>query len=155
MRQLITGIPILHPEDHKIKTSLTRELEIVVTRKIGPFVNITGLLAPEPSLETIRETEITGPFQLALLNPVTKERALQDDDWDTPTMLFKRVRRSNTLEASLRNGSVYEPSLQGAGDTEKAIWQPSASQVASPDTAPKEVEYQDDNGDAPTITFKT
>jgi hypothetical protein len=143
--QLITGIPILHPEDHKTKAAVTRGPDVVITRKLGPLVNITELLALEPSLETTRETEITGPFQLALLNPVTKERALQDDDWDTPTVLVKRVRRSNTLEGSLRNRSAYEPSLQGAGDTEKAIWQPSASQVASSGTAPKEAEYQDNN----------
>jgi hypothetical protein len=126
----------------------------VITRKLGPLVNITGLLVSEPSLEVARDTEITGPFQLALLNTVPKKPALQDNDWNTPTIRIKGGKMSDTFEANFRDLSVHEPSSQAAGDTKKGIWQPGASQAASSDTAPKKAKYRDDDWNTPTIQIR-
>ncbi len=149
--QLITGVPVLHPEDHKTRGAVTRGHSAVITRKLGPLVNITGLLVSEPSLEVARDTEITGPFQLASLNTVPEKPVLQDDDWDTPTIQIKRGKKSDTFEANYRDIFVHEPSSQAAEDTKKGMLQSGVSQTVSADTAPKEAKYQDDDWDTPTI----
>jgi amino acid transporter len=178
--QLITGIPILHPEDHKARAVVTREPDVVISRKLGPLVNITGMLASEPSLETMRGTEVsrklgpsaniagmlasepsletmrgtevTGPFLSALLNATGKKLEIQDADWNTPTIRVRKGKTSDTFEANLRELFARNPaSSQGAGDTKKVMWQPEAPRAASPDTAPKEAKHQDNDWDNPTI----
>ncbi len=91
--QLVTGIPILHPEDHKTKGTVTGVHNVVITRKLGPLVNITGMLALEPSSETAKETEVTGPFQVSLLKAALKKPEYQDKDWDTPTIRIHRGKK--------------------------------------------------------------
>jgi amino acid transporter len=149
--KLITGTPILHPEDHKTRAAVTRGPDVVISRKLGPLVNITGMLASEPSLETFRETEITGPFQLASLNAALKKSETQDDDWNTPTIRVKRGKTPDTFEANFKDLFARKPpSSQGAGDTKKGTWQPGASQASSPDTTPDYAKYQDNDWDTPT-----
>jgi hypothetical protein len=153
--QLITGIPILHPEDHKARVAVTRKPDVLISRKLGPLVNITGMLASDPSLEIVRDTEITGPFQSALLNASLKKSEIEDDDWNTPTIRVKRDKTSDTFEANLRDLFARKPpSSQGAEDTKKGMWQPGISRTAAPDIAPKDAKHQDNDWDTPTIRGK-
>jgi len=90
--RLVTGIPILHPEDHKTRGAIASGHEVLVTRKLGPLVNITGLLTLEPSSE-VAETEVTGPFQVSLLNAALNKPEYHGDDWNTPTIRVPKEKR--------------------------------------------------------------
>jgi amino acid transporter len=152
--QLITGIPILHPEDHKTRAAVTHRRDVVISRKLGPLTKITGVLVLEPSLEAADDTQITGPFQIALLNTVPKEPVLQDNDRDIPTTDLQRIKTDDTFEVNLRDLFLPDSSLQAAGNTEKATRHLGPSQTTVLDTVAQEPNCQDDDWDTPTVRVR-
>jgi amino acid transporter len=127
MRQLISGVPILHPENHKAKLTATPRFDVVVTGKLGPLVKITGLLPHDPSLEGAGDTENStwhrGPLLAASLETVPRKPVLQNNAKDALTTGHHRSWKPDTFDANSKEvrRQFQKPYSHGSGDTRKPL----------------------------------
>ena len=136
IRKLIGGVPILHTRDHKIKAemALDGELDMIVTGKLGPFINITKMV----------EHEVSASGQKFSLDAVPDAPSFEENDWDTPTMLVPKDQLSDRF-ARRKARLTQKLTPLAPADVQKAT---EHSQVAEPDVVSDKVSLEDNDRDA-------